>query len=410
MTATEDPATNLLRHRPFVLFWCARMAATIGLQMQAVAVGWQIYELTGSAFDLGLVGFVQFVPVFALMLVAGHFADRYDRRKVVALANTCEGGAAAVLAIGTFGGWLTPGLIFAMVFVLGAARAFEHPSMQSLLPRIVAPQVLPRAVAAASSAGQMAVIAGPALGGVLYVVAPTLVYGLCAALFATAGMLAVTIRIATAPSEREPLNFTTLFGGIAFIRRNPIVLGAISLDLFAVLLGGATALLPIFARDIFAAGPGALGALRAAPALGALAMALALAQWPLRRRVGRIMLLSVAVYGVATIVFALSTSIARALIALAVIGASDMVSVVIRQTVVQLRTPDAMRGRVYAVNSLFIGTSNQLGEFESGVTAHWFGTVPSVVIGGLGTLLIVAIWVRVFPDLARYDNFETTKP
>jgi MFS family permease len=407
MTAPDTAPASLIRYRPFVQFWCARVAATVGLQMQAVAVGWQMYALTGSAFDLGLVGLAQFVPLFALMLVAGHIADRYDRRKVVAVANIFECSAAAMLALGTFGGWLTPGLIFAMVFVLGSARAFEHPSLQTLLPRIVAPSILPRAVAASSSAGQTAIIAGPALGGVLFAVSPTLVYAICAALFVTSAVLAATIPIAAAPAEREPVSFAAVFGGIAFIRRHPVVLGAISLDLFAVLLGGATALLPIFARDVFHAGPSALGMLRAAPAVGALTMALALAQWPLHRHVGRKMLIGVAVYGVATIVFALSTSIALSLIALATIGAADMVSVVIRQTVVQLQTPDAMRGRVYAVNSLFIGTSNQLGEFESGVTAAWFGTVPSVVIGGLGTLLIVAIWARVFPALARQDTFET---
>ena len=404
--STDHPSSeSLLRHPSYPLFWYARVAAGFALQMLAVAVGWQIYELTGSALDLGLVGLAQFVPALVFVLIAGPVADRYDRRKVAWIAQAAQALAASVLALGTYGGWLSPGLIFAMVFIIGAGRAFEHPSVQTLLPNIVSPALLPRAVAASSSATQTAFITGPAIGGFLYALSPTAVYVLCALLWISAGFLVVRIAIEYTAGKREPLTFESFFGGIAFIRRNPIVLGAISLDLFAVLLGGATALLPIYARDIFETGPWGLGLLRAAPAFGALAMALVLSRWPITRRVGRAMFIGVAGFGVATVVFAVSTSFVLSLAALAALGAADMVSVVIRQTLVQLHTPDAMRGRVYSVNTLFIGTSNQLGDFRAGLAAHAFGTVPSVLIGGIGTLLVVLVCIRAFPPLYKADRF-----
>jgi MFS family permease len=409
MTPAGASTASLLTHRPFVYFWCARVASAFALQMQAVAVAWQIYELTGRAFDLGLVGLVQFVPAVAFVLVSGPLADRYDRRTISWLAQAAMGIAAATLAVANSGGWLAPALIFAMVFLIGAGRAFESPSVQTLLPNIVEPALLPRAVAASSSATQTAFIAGPALGGFLFLASPTVVYAAAGVLWLAACLLIVRVEVRTTAPSRPPVNFDMLFGGIAFIRRNPIVLGAITLDLFAVLLGGATALLPIFAKDIFGTGPWGLGLLRASPAIGALLMAIVLARWPITRRVGRAMFAGVATFGVATIVFAVSRSFALSMAALAVLGAADMVSIVIRQTLVQLHTPDEMRGRVYAVNSLFVGTSNQLGDFRSGVTAHWFGTVPSVLIGGIGTLLIVLAFANMFRELYRAETYEPGK-
>jgi MFS family permease len=405
-----DPPVRLTRHRAFLLFWASRVAAAIALQMQAVAVGWQIYELTGSAFDLALVGLVQFVPAFALFLVAGHVVDRYDRRTVAWIAHGVEGLATATLAVATFSGWITPGLILICVFVIGAGRAFEHPSVQTMLPSLVPASVLPRAVAGSSSAVQTATIVGPALGGVLYAVNPLLVYGLCATLFVTAGVLVALIPFLRFTGKREPFSLNVLFGGLGFIRRHPLVLGPSALDMFAVLLGGATALLPIFAKDVFQTGPFGLGLLRAAPAFGAISMSMVLMRWPVGRHVGRKMYVAVAVFGLATVVFGLSSSFELSLAALVVLGAADNVSVVIRQTLVQLQTPDDMRGRVYAVNSLFVGTSNQLGEFESGMLAHWFGATASVVAGGVGTLLVVLAFTRLFPSLLQVDRFEDAMP
>jgi hypothetical protein len=289
---------------------------------------------------------------------------------------------------------------------MGAARAFELTVMQVLVPALVPLPLVPRAVAASATANQTATIVGPALGGFLYAAGPTLVYATCLVLFLLAGAMAALIRAERALAAREPFTLKVFFAGFAYIRRNPVVLGAISLDLFAVLLGAVTALLPVFARDVFAAGPWALGLLRAAPAVGALGMALLLTRWSFEKHAGRIMFAAVATYGLATIAFALSSSFIIALAALVVLGASDVASVVIRMTLVQLGTPDAVRGRVTAVNGLFIGASNQLGEFRAGVMASWFGAVPAVLIGGVGTLLIVAIWMRLFPDLARVDRLE----
>ncbi len=401
-----DAKTSIRHHRPFVLFWCARVQASLALQMQVVAVGWQVYEMTGSALDLGLVGLAQFVPAFLLVLVAGAVADRYDRSRVVRLAQIIEGAAALLLAIGTWKGFLTRELILALVFVLGAARAFEAPTLQALLPRLVPLPVLPRAVAGSASANQTATIAGPALGGILYIVSPTLVYALCAALFIGAAMLISFIRVEQVAPKREKVDVAALFAGIAFIRRNPLILGATSLDMFAVLFAGATALLPIYAKDVFQVGSWGLGLMRAMPAAGALLMAIALARRPLRHNAGRKMFVAVALFGVATMIFAVSTSFPLSLAALFAIGAADMVSVVVRQTLVQLQTPDAMLGRVISVNALFVGTSNQLGEFESGVLAHFTGAVAAVFIGGAATLIVVALWMKLFPQLLNVDNLE----
>ncbi|HEX8010700.1 MAG TPA: MFS transporter [Casimicrobiaceae bacterium] len=402
--STPIDTASLLAHRSFVRFWIARLTGGFANQMQAVAVGWQVYALTGSALDLGLVGLAQFLPSVALLLVVGHVADRYDRRLIVGVCQIIEAGAALTLATLSLRGTITEQAIFALVAVIGAARAFTMPTQQTLLPSLVPAALLPRAVAANATAGQTAIVAGPALGGFLYVAGPGVVYGLCALFFVTAGALNATLRVERRRALRGPPTLSTIFAGIAYIRRRRELLGAISLDLFAVLLGGATALLPIYARDILQTGPWGLGLLRSAPAVGALAMAVWLAHHPLERRAGHRMFAAVALFGVATIVFGLSRSFALSLAALIVLGASDMISIVVRLSLVQLRTPDEMRGRVSAVNSMFIGASNQLGEFESGVTAAWFGTVPAVILGGIGTLLIVALWMRWFRELAEVDS------
>jgi MFS family permease len=397
---------SVLRQGSLTRFWLARVATAVALQMQGVAVGWQLYDLTSNPIDLGLVGLVQFVPVVLLLLVSGQVADRYDRRVVLALSQIVEAAGALVLTLATLLGAIESWVIFATVFVLGAARSFEMTTSQTLLPGIVPAAVLPRAIAVIASSTQAATIAGPALGGLLYILGPSYVYITCCALSLSATLLVLGVRTERAVAKREPVSTAGLFAGIDFIRKNPIVLGALSLDLFAVLLGGATALLPIFARDIFAVGPWGLGLLRASPAVGALAISLALMRRPLRARVGRSMFAAVAAFGIATIVFAWSSSLVLTMAALAVLGASDMFSIVIRQTLVQLETPDAMRGRVSAVNTLFVGTANRLGDFRAGLTAAWFGTVPAVLIGGLGILLVAAIWIRTFPALYRVERFQ----
>ena len=367
--------------------------------MQAVAVGWQAYMLTGSAFYLGLVGLAQFLPMFLLTLAVGHIADRYDRRLIARVCQIVEAIAAAALAFGSAAGWLGRESLLAIVAVTGAARAFEGPIMQALVPGLVPVPLLPRAYALAASANQTATILGPTLGGFLYAAGPSAVYGTAGGLFLAANLCMAAIRMQWVPPKREPVSLRTLFAGIAFIRSRPAILGAVSLDLFAVLLGGATALLPIYARDILRTGPWGLGFLRSAPALGALCMSLFLARYPLKRRVGRTMFGAVAIFGTATIVFGFSTVFFLSFGALVILGAADVISVVIRNSLVQIETPDEMRGRVSAVHMMFIGTSNQLGEFESGVTAALFGTVPAVAIGGAGTLFVAALWMHLFPPL-----------
>lgn len=403
--APSQPArAALLRDTRFRRFWLTRIAAATSYQVLAVAVGWQVYALTRSAFALGMVGLAQFLPQLLLTLAAGHAADRFDRRLVARTCQAISGLVAAFLALGAAGGWMRPAGIFAAVAVAGAARAFESPAMAALLPAIVPAERFQQATALSASAFQGASILGPALGGLLYAMGPAVPYATCTALFLLASTLATLIGRQSAAAPREPLSRRSIFAGIAFIRSRPAVLGAISLDLFAVLLGGATALLPVYARDILHTGPWGLGVLRAAPALGALVTSVALTRRPLRRRAGRRMFAAVAIFGLGTIVFAVSTWLPLTLAALVVLGAADMVSVVIRMSLVQLATPDEMRGRVSAVNFIFIGTSNQLGEFESGVTAAWLGTVPAVLLGGAGTLLVALVWARLFPQLLRVES------
>ena len=383
----------------FIRFWAGRVAGTMGNQMVMVAVGWQMYDLTHSAWNLGLVGLFQFVPALALALVSGHVADRYDRRHIVAMSMTLQLAAALLLLLATHEGWISRDLILGVSLLLGVARSFQMTAQQALTPLLVPAPILSRAMAFSSSGNQAAIIGGPALGGFLYAAGASLVYVVCAALFVLGASLVWSARYDHKPAPRAPVTLDTLLAGVRFIRAKPVVLGAISLDLFAVLLGGAVALLPIYARDILHVGPEGLGLLRGAPAIGALLMSLVLARWTIRSRAGTILFSCVAVFGLTTIVFGLSHWFWLSMVALFINGAVDMVSVVVRQTLVQLDTPDEMRGRVSAVNAIFIGASNQLGEFESGATAALFGPVGAVVLGGAGTLVVVGLWMRLFPEL-----------
>jgi len=405
MTTTED--NRVWRNSSFRRFASSRVLSSAAFQATNVGLGWLIYDKTHNAFNLGLIGLCQFLPMVVLTFVVGHVADRFDRRRIGLVCQIVEAIDLLVIAIGVWMGWLTVGQIFAGVALLGAAQAFERPTMAALLPSAVSAAVLPRAIAGSASVQQTAMIVGPSLGGLLYGVAPVTPFLFAALCFAAASANIVGIRIVEIPAKREPVSLKSVFSGVSFIWSRPIILGTISLDLFAVLLGGATALLPIYARDILHAGPWGLGVLRSAPAIGALLMSLVLARYPLNRHVGMKMFCAVAVFGAGTLVFAVSTNIALSVAALFVIGLADNISVVIRSSLVQLLTPDSMRGRVNAVNFLFIGTSNQLGEFESGMLAGFVGAVPAAVIGGAGTILVVLIWMGLFPALRKADRFTS---
>jgi len=409
MSAAEHAPVRLLRHRAFARFLYVRVAASVALQVQVVAVGWQMYELTGSPFYLGLIGLVQFVPVASFFLLTGHVADHYDRRIVTFIAELVEALAVAVLALASASGRLTPNLLLAMAFIVGTGRAFEQPSLQSVLPNIVPADVLPRAIAGSNSASQTAVVAGPAIGGLLIAFNPILVFAVCAALWLSAGIVMLGFAIEPKTSVRAPVDLKTIFSGLVFLGRHKVLLGAVLLDLFAVLFGNAMALLPIFARDIFLSGPLGFGLLRAAPAAGAVMMSLTLARWPLTAHVGRVMFAAVTVFGVGTILLALAPNLVLAMAAMVAVGASDTISVVIRQTMVQIRTPDEMRGRVYAVNSMITITSNQLGDFRAGSAATLFGTIPAVLIGGLSTIAVVLISTKIFRELYNADTYEPAK-
>jgi len=372
--------------------------------MSSVAVGWQIYDLTGDVFDLGLVGLAQFLPMFVLTLMAGQIADRYNRRRIICLCQLTEAAGTLLMAAGSYYGWLHKESILGLVLLIAVARSFERPAMQAMMPGLVPIGLLSQAVAWNTSSFQTATIIGPALGGIFYIWGPARVYSIVAILFIAASLFIFTIRLEQEPAIKEPVSLRSVFAGISFIRSRPEILGAISLDLFAVLLGGATALLPVYAKEILFVGPGGLGMLRAAPAAGALIMSVLLAVFPLRRKAGKIMFGAVVVFGLVTAGFAVSTSFYLSLGLLVILGAADVISMVVRGSLVQMNTPDEMRGRVSAVNVLFVGTSNQLGEFESGLTAAWFGTVPSVMLGGIGTIIVAVIWMRCFPELTRVNT------
>ena len=390
----------------FGLYQCARLFTVMASEMLSVAVGWQVFEITRRPLDLGFVGLAQFWPTIVLFLAAGHAADRFNRRNIVALCYAALGMASTALFVLTINGSRSVHAIYATLTLVGVARAFNGAAGQSMVPQLVPEEHFPNAVAWAQTVFNVAVIVGPALGGFIYAAfrGPKAVYG-CSMLAATISVvLVIRIKLSPAKRKREPVSLNTLLAGLHFIWKKRLVLGTISLDLFAVLLGGAVALLPVYAREILHTGPWGLGLLRSAPAVGATLTAVLLAHRPLRRHAGVTMLWSVAGFGVCTIVFGLSRSLWLSLAALLLLGASDMVSVIIRGTLVQLSTPDEMRGRVSAVNSLFIGTSNEFGQFESGVTAQWFGTVPAVVLGGVGTLVVIALWAWLFPELRGVDR------
>jgi len=399
-------ARQLLRHAPFLFFLLSRSLSRFASQIAAVAIGWQVYELTGSAFQLGMVGLVQFLPTALLVFVAGHAADRFERKRVVQLCQLAEAATALFLAVSTFAGWLTVPQIFIATFVIGIAGAFESPATAALLPLIVPKGSVQRATAISSGAAQVATITGPALGGLAYVFVPSLPYFVIVAFWLVGALLTGFIHAVRQEPAKAGSLADDVFAGVRFIRNNPAILGTISLDLFAVLFGGVVALLPIYARDILQAGPLGLGILRAAPAVGALLMTIVLARHSINRHVGLRMFQSVIVFGLATVVFALSQWMWLSVLALAVLGAADTISVVIRFSLVQLSTPDEMRGRVGAVNFLFINASNQLGQFESGVTAALLGTVPAAVLGGVGTVAIALLWMKLFPSLRKVERLE----
>jgi MFS family permease len=396
---------SILRNRNVFLFLAARFCSAMAVMMFSVAVGWQVYALTGSAFALGMVGLAQFLPAFLLTLPGGLAADRFDRRTLLLAAFALDILVGAALLTLSLQHAPSAIWIFAIIAFVGVGRAFMAPANGSLLPLLVGPEAFPRAVAWNSTVFQVATIAGPALGGILYALGPWLVYGIATGLLVSGFIFIANMR-GQWKVRNSSAGWSGLLEGVRFVFAKRAILGAISLDLFAVLFGGATALLPIFARDILATGPWGLGILRSSPAVGAALMALWLAHYPIRGRAGRRMFACVAVFGACTIAFALSRNFWLSIVTLIILGGVDMVSVIIRGTLVQVSTPDAMRGRVSAVNMLFIGASNELGEFESGVTAAWFGTVPATVLGGLGTLVVVSLWWRLFPTLRRADRLE----
>jgi MFS family permease len=402
----SDVTPTVYQDRDFQVFAAARFLATIGMQVQSVAIGWQIYSITHSTFALGLVGLCQFAPMFLLTLPAGDIADRFDQRRIVGAAQATQGLCGALFLILSLTGTHAIWPFYAVLVLFGAARGFYGPAGQSLLPFLVPAEKLPRAIALSSSVFTTATIAGPAIGGFLYALGPVFTYSASVSCFIAASLCMIALGGRKRPKHVDTgaTRLERVAEGVRFVRRRPVVLGAISLDLFAVLLGGATALLPVYARDILHTGPLGLGFLRSGPAVGAAIMAFSLARWPIKRHTGITMFAAVAIFGVATIIFGISKSFPISLAALVTLGATDMISVFIRSALIQYATPDQMRGRVSAVNMLFIGASNEMGEFESGVTAGWFGTVPAVIIGGVGTLLVVAIWMGVFPPLRKIDR------
>jgi MFS family permease len=395
----------VLRNRNLSFYLSSRFLGTVAVQMQSVAVGWQVYQMTGSLFDLGLIGLAQFAPFLVLILWAGHVADTHNRRSIVLLCQATQLLCSLLLLAFTWTGSHAVWPVFAILVVYGSARAFMMPASQAVLRNLVPNHEFGQAVALSSSTFHVAVIAGPVLGGLLYAAGPRTVYLISSVLLAVAVLLMGLTKSAPQATNKNPVSWHTLLEGLRFVWSRPIVLGAISLDLFAVLFGGATALLPAYAHDVLHAGPTALGLLRTAPGAGAAVCSVALAFLPIERRVGAWMFGGVAVFGLATLVMGWTDSLPVALVALVLLGAGDMVSVYIRHLLVQYETPDEIRGRVSAVNSVFIGASNELGEFESGITAGWFGLVRAILLGGAATLAVTGIWAALFPVLSKMDRF-----
>ena len=406
---SSSSGLGVLRNRNLSFYLSARFLGTLAVQMQSVAVGWQVYQITGSLFDLGLIGLAQFAPFLVLILWAGHVADRYDRRKIIVFCMLTQLLVSALLLAFTASGSRVVWPVFAVLVLFGSARAFMMPASQAVLRNLVPDKDFGQAVALGSSTFHVAVIAGPVLGGLLYVFGPTVVYMVAAALLLIATLLMASTTSAPQVRSTAPVSWHTLLEGLRFVRSRPIVLGAISLDLFAVLFGGATALLPAYAHDVLHAGPTALGWLRTAPGAGAALCSIALAFVPIRRHVGVWMFGGVAVFGVATLTLGWTSNFNIALLALFALGAGDMVSVYVRHLLVQYETPDEIRGRVSAVNAVFIGASNELGEFESGVTAGWFGLTRAILLGGAATLVVTGLWTVLFPVLSKMDRFPHHK-
>ncbi len=396
----------------FVLYEASRFFIVLALEMQSVAVGWQVYDITKRPLDLGYVGLAQFLPGFVLFLFGGHVADIFDRKKLLMICYAAFAACSGLLLAISWRASRSVALIYVVLVLLGSVRSFNWPASRALLPQLVPEEHFPNAVAWNASVFQGATIIGPAVGGLLYGFfrGPSVVYGLAVSAAIVATLLTIRIKPqAAAVLSKEPVSAKTVLAGFRYIWNKKVVLGSISLDMFAVLLGGAVALLPVYAREILHTGPWGLGLLRSAPAVGAAAMAIVVAHRPIRKRAGMTMLLCVAGFGVFTIVFGISRSLIISMVALFLVGASDMVSVIIRATLVQIATPDEMRGRVNAVDMLFIGVSNELGEFESGLTAHWFGTVPAVILGGIGTLLVIGTWTWLFPELRNADQLSSAE-
>ncbi|MEM5454887.1 MFS transporter [Paraburkholderia phytofirmans] len=392
-----------MHHSSLMRFLIARIGSITAQQVLMLAISWHMYDLTSSAWYLGLVGLFQFIPGLATTLVAGHCADRMHRGQIVAVCLAAQAAMATLLAVSTMTHIVTRDLLLGLSLILGAIRPFQMSGQQALLPMLVPHTLLARSMALSTVVQQVCVIAGPALGGLLFAIGINALYLTCVVLFCVSAVMYALIRYDHIPPPREPVTVETLLAGLRFVWHNPLLLGGISLDLFAVLFGGATALLPVYAKEILHVGPQGLGLLRSAPAAGALCVGLMLSRRAIGSGVGRKLLIAVAVYGMAIVAFGLSRSFPISLLLLAISGAADTISVVVRQTLVQLETPDRMRGRVAAVNTLFIGASNQLGEFESGVTATAFGVVGSVVLGGCATILVSAAWSRLFKPLARRE-------
>jgi MFS family permease len=394
------------RHSSYTRFFFALFLLSFSQQIVSVAVGWQMYDQTGSAIYLGLIGLVQFLPSLVLILVTGSVADRHNRRAIAAICSLVSALCTLALLLMTIAGTFSPLPVFAVLLVFGIERAFMSPAVQSLAPNLVPPQDLSNAIAWNSSSWQLAAITGPVLGGLLYGISPHTAYTVAVVFAALGAALLYMIPKPPQKTTGEAKSWDMILGGFRFIRAEKVVLGAISLDLFAVLLGGATALMPIFARDILTLGPWGLGLLRSAPGVGAIAMAIFLAAYPLRHSAGIAMFIGVALFGIGTVVFGFSTSTELSIAALAIMGAADMISVYVRESLIALWTPDELRGRVNAVNMVFVGASNELGEFRAGTMASIFGAVPAVVIGGVGTLAVAAIWATSFSKLRKIDTLD----
>jgi MFS family permease len=406
MTTAESAAAQirLLRHKQFALYWSTRVLSTAGYQIIQIAIQWQIYQLTDSAFQLGMIGLIMFIPVIAGTFIIGHVADHYDRRGVIRICQISKAVGAVILIVASYTGFLSVGLIYFVVFIVGTGRAFEGPTLHTIPPSIMPREALSRAIAAGATAQQMAVIGGPALGGFLLAAGTDIVYYVCFAMFMIAAVFISLVEIKRPAKAKKVVTLESVLAGFTYIKSRPIIFGAITLDLAAVLLGGATALLPIFARDILDAGPSGLGLLRSSPAAGALLMSFFLSNIQINKHAGRIMIGAVVIYGLATAVFGFSSWLWLSMLSLGFTGAADSVSVVVRHSLVQTRTPNDMLGRVMAVNSTFTGTTSNLGQFESGLVAALLGAGPAVVIGGLGAAAVAVFWIKLFPEFWRVQS------